>query len=380
MADLTTPGRATDRGAPKYRALAEELEAQIRSGRYGVGDRLPPERELARAHGMTAMTARQALRMLTDQGLIRREQGRGTFVASTVVPSTPTATAPCTVCLLGLNPTSASSEDSVNWQPRMRRFQGIVDAAFQFGLSVQSQVEIDPTAPVRRQVEQLSRFSAVVLHAEQLTEPAMLQLHHLGVPVLAINCYADSSCCSRIHINSQHGAFAAVTHLIELGHTRIGMLAGDPVQVSMGERLAGYRSALAAHGLASDDALVHIEPRGRRQDGADAIGRLLTLPEPPTAVFAASDYRAVGALEALREQGMRVPDSLSVVGFDDLQEAAAAAPPLTTVRNPLYESGRLAVEMLSDILERDGAPEIRVEIMAPELVVRESTAPPPSGT
>jgi LacI family transcriptional regulator len=112
--------------------------------------------------------------------------------------------------------------------------------------------------------------------------------------------------------------------------------------------------------------------------GIEAAGRLLELPEPPTAIFAFNDAIAIGALRAARERGLRVPEDLSILGFDDIRHATIVMPALTTIRQPLAEMGRAAVGLLNRVL--DGGPGERLHIELPtRLVVRESTAPPQAG-
>jgi LacI family transcriptional regulator len=140
------------------------------------------------------------------------------------------------------------------------------------------------------------------------------------------------------------------------------------------QRLAGYRDALVGAGITLDETLVaagdSLEPRGH-----EAARELLRLPDPPSAIFASSDAAAFGVLRAAREAGLSVPADLSVVGFDDVPEAAWVSPPLTTVRQPLREIGRAAVRQLLSLLADRSRPATRV-VLETELVVRGSTGPP----
>jgi LacI family transcriptional regulator len=142
------------------------------------------------------------------------------------------------------------------------------------------------------------------------------------------------------------------------------------------ERLNGYRGALAAAGVMPDPALV-AESNFEIGSGEKAARALLALPERPTAIFAFNDNTAVGTLRAARDLGLRVPEDLSVVGFDDSEQAAIVTPALTTVRQPLAEMGRMAVSLLLRLLENQRVEALNVEL-ATRLVVRESTAPPSS--
>ena len=173
---------------------------------------------------------------------------------------------------------------------------------------------------------------------------------------------------------NQQGAYNATKHLIELGHRRIGFITGAMDQICAQDRLKGYRVALADHEVAFDPELVYegnfFQPLG--YTGASA---LLELPHPPTAIFASNDVSAFGVMEAVREHSLRIPQDISVVGFDDIPQAAHVHPPLTTVRQPLEEMGRIATHMLLEYIQDPQRPIERVELPT-ELVLRQSCHPP----
>src|SRR5579859_3604332 len=171
------------------------------------------------------------------------------------------------------------------------------------------------------------------------------------------------------------GAMAATEHLLSLGHRRIGAITGPQVWMASEERLNGYHAALVAAGIAPDPALVR-ESNFEIDAGHAAALELLDSADPPTAIFAFNDNVAVGTFRAAAERGLRVPDDLSVVGFDDAEQAAIVTPALTTVRQPLAEMGRMAVSLLSRLLDHQRLEALHVEL-ATKLVVRASTAPPP---
>lgn len=173
----------------------------------------------------------------------------------------------------------------------------------------------------------------------------------------------------------QRGAALVTRHLLDLGHRRIGVLGGPREWLAGTERLAGHVGALAQAGLLADPALHrHAEPTVA--EGRRAAGELLDLPDPPTALAAFNDKAALGALEAAAERGLRVPQDLSVAGYDDSAVATATTPRLTTVRQPLAEMGRLAVGLLVRMLARQRVEARHLEV-AVELVVRGSTGPAP---
>src|SRR5947208_8829257 len=170
------------------------------------------------------------------------------------------------------------------------------------------------------------------------------------------------------------GADQAMRHLLQLGHRRIAAITGPPGWVATEERRAAYRATLAGAGIRLEPAF-EVASDFQIGPAAQAAATLLDLPEPPTAIFAFNDSIAFGALRAARDRGLRVPEDLSVVGFDDIEPATFVTPALTTVRAPLAEIGRTAVNVLVRLLERRASETPHIEL-GTRLVVRESTAPP----
>ena len=169
------------------------------------------------------------------------------------------------------------------------------------------------------------------------------------------------------------GADQAMKHLLSLGHRRIGAITGPLAMKATVDRRRGYHAALAAAGIMPDPEL-EVEGNFEISGGLAGAERLLDLPEPPSAIFAFNDNMAIGVMQAARARGVRVPEDLSLVGFDDLDEAAIVTPALTTIRQPLAEMGRIAVSLLTRLLENQRLEALHVEL-GTRLVVRDSTAP-----
>jgi LacI family transcriptional regulator len=167
------------------------------------------------------------------------------------------------------------------------------------------------------------------------------------------------------------GALQVTAHLTGLGHRRIGVIAGPREWLAADARLSGHSAALADAGILPDPSLVrHDQPTTLH--GYRAARELLALTPRPTALVAFNDKAAIGALQAAAEAGLRVPRDLSITGFDDLDLARATTPQLTTVRQPLQEMGRMAVSLLTRLLDRHQLEALHVEL-ATELMVRGST-------
>ena len=177
-------------------------------------------------------------------------------------------------------------------------------------------------------------------------------------------------CVSADH---RSGADQAMAHLLALGHRRIGAITGPPGWAATEDRRDGYHDALAAAGIDDDPTLV-VASDFEFAPGIAAAAALMDVSEPPTAIFAFNDAIALGALVAADQRGIRVPEDVSIVGYDDIKYATIVSPPLTTVRQPLAEIGRTGVNLLIRLIEGERPQSVRIELPV-RLVVRGSTAP-----
>lgn len=223
-----------------------------------------------------------------------------------------------------------------------------------------------------RVVEHGTDGAILVLPDEHFTQ--LEELRRRGIPAALIDDRGESPPdVPSVGATNFAGGFAATEHLVSLGHRRVAVIGGPPFK-STRERLAGYRTALQEAGATPDPALER--PGGFvAETGYEAARGLLSLPERPTAIFAGNDLQAMGVYRALYELGLRCPDDVSVVGFDDLALSRLLTPALTTVRQPVREMGAQATRMLLRIVEGKTLQSSRVEL-ATSLVVRESSAPP----
>ncbi|MFJ5136454.1 LacI family DNA-binding transcriptional regulator [Streptomyces sp. NPDC088707] len=214
----------------------------------------------------------------------------------------------------------------------------------------------------------------VVLVFSSLPDAVKRQLDARSIPFVIVDPAGDPEPdVPSVGSANWSGGVAATRHLIDLGHRRIGIITGPEDMLCSLARLDGYRSALNMAGLAHDPSLVRFGDFHVEGGHARAL-ELLQLPDRPTAVFAGSDLQALGVMEAARVCGLRVPEDLSVVGYDDVMIARWSSPPLTTIHQPLREMGEEAVQMLLRL--RAGEPSVTRMELATSLVVRKSTAPP----
>lgn len=200
------------------------------------------------------------------------------------------------------------------------------------------------------------------------TQLAYLQAE--GFPAVLLGRLPGCGLCE-VDVDNVRGARTATEHLLKLGHRRIAFISNGPlIYTASRDRLRGYMAALAAAGLPNDESLVRYG-RFSWESGYEAMQSLLSLPERPTAVFVASDVVAFGALEALARAGVRVPDEMAVVGFDDLPMAAHVTPPLTSLHLPARELGRTAADIILQLMAGKEVRE-RTVLLDTSLVVRAS--------
>jgi LacI family transcriptional regulator len=254
---------------------------------------------------------------------------------------------------------------------------GVVEAAYEHDVGLVLWPTQHEHASEVSVVDSVTRGATdgALLILPQLSSDELVRLLDGSFPFVVVNPRLPLDgripCVSAAH---RSGADQAMEHLLALGHRRIAAITGPPGRVATEDRRSGYRAALAAAGVERDPAL-EVEADFQFEPGVDAAGSLLDLPEPPTAIFAFSDSIAVGAMDAARERGLRLPEDLSIVGFNDEQFATFVAPRLTTVRQPLAQMGRTAVGLLLRLLEPARSGPLQIELPT-RLVVRGSTGPP----
>lgn len=223
-----------------------------------------------------------------------------------------------------------------------------------------------------RQVLQGGLIDGVILASALMDDPMLEALRKRGLPFILVGRHPTDNEVSYVDVDNVNSAREMVAYLLRLGHKRVATIAGPNNMIAGADRLQGYLLALRNRGVASDPALI-VEADFTEEGGYIAMQRLV--PHAPDAVFVASDAMAVGALRALREAGLRVPEDIALAGFDDIPFAARADPPLTTVRQPIQRMGTLAAETLIDLISHP-QPQPRRIVLPTELLIRESSGPP----
>lgn len=245
---------------------------------------------------------------------------------------------------------------------------GMADAASQRGVSLLLIPRTDDPAAGCVRVARSGQVDGVVVFDPEHGDGRVDALTQAGIPQV---CVGQVGALWVTH-DVARGMTLAVQHLVEYGHRSIALIAPDPELVSSDWYLESYEAALAAHGLTIPEGGVLAGGR-READGEAAMAELLTLEERPTAVIAASDELAYGAMRAIRDAGLRVGADVSIIGFDDLPPAAYMQPALTTIRQPRYDIGVAAITLLDAVVQHKPPSQTHL-VLAPSLRVRASTS------
>ncbi|WP_060878451.1 LacI family DNA-binding transcriptional regulator [Streptomyces scabiei] len=262
----------------------------------------------------------------------------------------------------------------------MEVIRGVENIAREEGLSVVLSESAGRLTPGRTWADQVAarRPHGLVLVLSGLDESQRALLTSRSIPFVVMDPAGDpGDDVPSIGATNWQGGLAATRHLVELGHRRIGAISGPSRMICSRARVDGYRAALETAGLPVAADL--IKAGDFHHETGYRLGlELLRRPDRPTAVFAGNDLQALGLYEAARELGLRIPEDLSVVGFDDLPVARWVGPPLTTVRQPLMKMAEAAARLVLDLGRQDTPPTATRVELATTLVVRSSTTAPPA--
>ncbi len=250
--------------------------------------------------------------------------------------------------------------------------RGVEDVAYKnnFALLLCNYDEDEAKERFYLEVMQSESVDGIIIPPIHQTDPAVLQVVRNGTPVVCVDRSLSSGNLDKVEVDNHSGALKAVEHIIARGHRRIGVIAG-PIDSSTGrERLRGCKDAHAQAGITLKTELI------RFGDFKQASGRthahdLLSLADPPTALFVCNGLMMAGALEAIAARGLKIPRQVAIVGFDELTLADVFNPPLTVVRQPAYEVGKCAAELLLKRIEDPKRPASSLKLL-PELIIRKS--------
>lgn len=357
---------------PRYAQARRFLEDLIESVPYGPGDQLPSERELASTFQVSQMTMNRAIQEMVRDGILYREVGRGTFVVHRDQTVRQNGT-------LGLVTLFSPGSVRRNYYAS-EIFRGVHEAA---GQARRDLLMIhEPLHQSQGMVQRLHGRADGFLMMSPPDDalPAIRRLRAEGIPIMVVGSSWDGEDIPAVDSDNLLGARQAVEFLASQGHRRIGLIGGPEEMSNSRDRHLGFRDSLCALDLSYDPDWVITagDARALTPDEKRDIVRVSQLADGPTAFFAAGYELAVRAIEALQSDGIRVPEDVSMVGFDDSFSAAFLNPPLTTVVQPLGSMGVRAVQRLDAILSgrTEDAGKETVERLNTHLVVRQSCAAP----
>jgi len=360
---------------PMYRYIMNDIKKRIEAGELKPHDPLPTQIELAKQYNTSEITSRRALSDLMQEGYVYRIRGKGSFIQETAAQDGPKP-----IRTLFFAYRNQEIRD-FNHPFFSDMFAGIKAACTENGIDFHMWnigddyvLPDDPNAGIILLTTN-DAFDQTYLSRWQKENRKLLTVHfyypHLGIPYVIVD--------------NLTGGYLATQHLLSLGHRRIGViLTGNSILELNQEfslRLQGYRLALSQRQIPFDPSLVAVMSGGVELVGMGSEGfkRLMELNDPPTAIFATSDYKAIGAIQAAREAGLRVPEEISVVGYDDVKVSEYTYPTLTTVNQNTYKLGERAAEILLFEM-KDGETRLLKDEIVPTLVHRSSTGPAPDGS
>jgi len=253
--------------------------------------------------------------------------------------------------------------------------RGVEDTSFAQGYSVilcNSDGDLDKELLYTNVLAE-KRVDGILFVAAGMSTEHICALQERRMPVVVVDRDIPDVAVDSVMTANERGGWLATRHLIELGHRHIGCIAGPSDVTPSAERVTGYRQALRETGILVDEALI-VKGDFQYESGYQAARQLLSMEDPPTAIFACNDLMAIGTVSAAVRLGRQVPADLSVVGFDDVPLASFANPALTTIVQPKYEIGVVAATMLLERMQDPDRPPHR-KMLDTELVVRQSTAP-----
>ena len=350
--------------------LVADLRREIAQGIYDVGQPLPSERELSLSRGLSRTTVRRAIQLLVDEGVVYRVPGSGTYVGRpsglAMEPSQEHATIGLILPTLA-NPYFGELATAIERESTRAGYQLLLGQSHLSGHSEAPHLTRFAENPaVKGAIVALSGDDESVASYERLTQS--------GKPFLFVVRHDERVGADSVATDHVGGARELMQYLIRLRHRRIAFIGAAHTRIV--RHYQGYLEELRAAGIPEDPALqVHIDSDDLEQIGEQGTRMLIERKVPFTAIFAQIDLVAIGVLRVLRAAGMRVPEDVSVVGFDNIPSAEHLQPPLTTVDHTVGEIGRLAVVLLQDrMVGRYNGPARRV-VIQPRMIIRDSCAP-----
>lgn len=347
---------------------------------------LPPGRrptmtDVAKAAGVSQSTVSMVLNNMPGARLADSTRATVLQVAAQMGYSLPKREAPAPAAPRARHKVIAYLVDEISTSPHpVVSLDGARDAAWEHQCLVSVTVTRNNPEQTQAAIEMMLSHPDLigVIYSTIFTREVEVPDRLRELPLVLLNCHSADARLPTVVPGEIGGGQTATEHLIALGHERIGFINGESWQEAAEDRLKGYRRALATADLPFDPALVR-DGDWMSGSGFEHTLSLMQEARPPSAIFCANDLMAVGAIEALRQLGLRVPEDVSVMGYDDQEISRHTHPPLTTMVLPNYEMGRAAVELLFDVIDGSAGQRRSLLKLDCPLVERDSVAPGPSG-
>lgn len=381
MRDLTLPAvEKKINPRIRYIKIVEVYREQILGGKLPAGTRLPTEFELAGEFNLSRGTVRQALNLLVEEGLLERVQGRGTFVSQTAqaqIVTVPAVTPPVPAAenRIGLILILNQRSDQLNMDILIGVEQAVKARNYQLSFAYTEENEQQLAVNIERL--RADRAAGIIIFPiSNVTHDNLLsQLQMDRMPIVLVDRYLADLDTDYVVANNRASAFRATEHLLFLGHVRVGFAYAYPEAIltsSVRERLEGYKQALQEYEVPFDESLVLVETENANPDSAKVYEKYLLRKNRPQAIFAVNDWEALKVIQAAQRCGLRVPEDLAVVGFDDLPFAQHLNPSLTTLTQHRVDMGVQAANLLINRIEGLVTGPTRHLELPTRLIVRES--------
>ena len=379
MRDLTLPALEKKINPRiRYIKIVEVYREQILGGKLPAGTRLPTEFELAKEFNLSRGTVRQALNLLVEEGLLERVQGRGTFVSQSPIVQTvppPAEPAPSVEHRIGLVLILNQRSDQLNMDILIGVEQTVKSRNYQLSFAYTEENEQQLAVNIER-LRADKAAGIIIFPISNITHDNLLsQLQMDRMPIVLVDRYLADLDTDYVVANNRASAFRATEHLLFLGYARVGFAYAYPEAIltsSVRDRLEGYRQALEEYEVPFDESLVLVDKEQGNADSAKVYEKFLLTKDRPQAIFAVNDWEALKVIQAAQRCGLRVPDDLAVVGFDDLPFAEHLNPSLTTLTQHRVDMGVQAANLLISRIEGQITGPTRHIELPTRLIVRES--------
>jgi GntR family transcriptional regulator of arabinose operon len=354
-----------------YNQLFVYFKEQILNGSWAPGLKLPTELELSKTHQLSRGTVRLALSNLESEGLLERVQGRGTFVRANLPAAETTASGRERRIGLVLNrPVTAQ----INLEIMVGVEQAIKARGYQLSFAYCEENQEQQFQDITRMLDDQVAGLVIFPVSDKESDKSIELLRSKNVPFVLVDRYLPHVDSDFVVADNVGGAYRATQHLLILGHRNIGFGFNNIESLhttSVRSRWEGYRKALEEYQIPYDEKLIFHQPKPGEGTMRAEFEKFLFQAKRPTAIFAVNDYLALEMLQAAHRAGVKIPEELALIGFDDTSFSSHLNPPLTTVSQPLLDLGFRAGDLIINRINGQAGP-YRHLVLQTNLIVRES--------